>query len=364
MYKHHFVKVCFLFLSQIIISCGEEQQLIISDIADKVILEQNLAASYCFDNNVIYAGDVSNGLVNRSFDKGISWEKVYRFKKGKGAVRCIFVSHKGTIFASRDRSGELIRSEDNGSTFKTCLYLSDKNASTVWHITENKKGWLYTGEYSNLAWEEACAYIYRSKDDGKNWSIVYNNPHRSRHIHFVAVDPFTEYIYAATGDGSDRAYFIRSTDDGNSWVTLGHDSLNSEIDWQFTSIVFTPNYRILGEDDPKQSDIVRTADDLHFEKVFVPTDIERYNFWAWGRIDSRSNILFGSWTQHIPAKQKKGRGVIYLSEDEGRSWTRIVDFGIQTKKHGGTHFASNVFAEDWILCHNSGPEKSFKLRIK
>jgi photosystem II stability/assembly factor-like uncharacterized protein len=356
----------FVLLSILILTCGREPIIIVSDTVEKVSLNKDIAASYCSTDGIIYAGDVSSGTLYQSKDEGISWKTIYRFQNGEGPVRCVFASQKGTVFVSRDRTGELIRSDDHGQNFDVCLRLSDEAASVVWRMAENKQGWLFAAEYSNKCLDDSCAYIYRSKDDGINWHIVYDNPDKARHFHFVAVDPFTNYLYAAQGDGIEHASLIRSTDGGDSWITLGHDSLNSKIHWQFTSIAFTPEYRIFGEDEPEQSDIVRTSDDVNFEKVFVPQGLEKYNFWAWGRVDSRGNILFGSWTQHnsVPKqKPEKGRSVVYISYDEGTTWTRIVDFGAH-KNHAGTHYASNVTNDDWIYCHSSGSDKGFKLRIR
>jgi len=341
----------FLFFG-ILFYCEKKPKTFFHNEIEHIKLGHNIAASYNYKNEDIYAGDVESGYFYQSTDHGISWRKLYHFQNGAGPIRCVFVSHQGTIFVSRDRTGELLCSEDGGHTFVVCLNLSDQEASTVWHIVQNKKGWLFAGEYSNKRLDESCAFIYRSKDDGKNWEIVYNNPDNARHIHFVAADPYTNYLYAAMGDGDDRARLIRSEDEGNSWNTIGQNSLNPNIDWQFTSIVFTPHFRIFGEDDPIQSDIIRTKDDQHFERVFIPTGIEKHNFWSWGRIDSMGNICFGSWSQHLPLKKKRGKGVIYLSKDKGATWELVVDFGIY-KNHSGTHFASNFLENDWLLCHST-----------
>lgn len=348
-------------------SCAKEPEIIFSEEIERIVLGKNIGASYCTLDGVIYAGDASSGEMYQSRDEGNNWETVYRLKSGEGAIRCVFVSRSGTIFISRDHSGELKKSNDQGKTFNTCLELSD-HLSMIWRVAENKKGWIYAAEYSTKSFEEKCAYIYRSKNDGNDWETIYHDPN-SRHFHFIAVDPYTNYIYAATGDGKDKARLIRSVDGGDSWITLGNHSLKPEIDWQFTSIVFTPKYRIFGEDEPKQSDIVRTADDIHFEKVLVPDGSERYNFWAWGRIDSRGNILFGSWTQHAALSKyvrnipSKANGVIYLSRDEGTTWIKVMDFGAR-KNHSGTHFASNIMNGSWIYCHGSETPYGFKIRVK
>ncbi len=345
--------------------CGNEEPLvqIIDDRLEYENLSIEIGASYCY-GDLIFAGDLENGIIYCSKDTGITWEKRSTIQHGDGPVRGLFVSSKGILFASRDKSGQLMRSGDQGYSFRKCLELSSSKASTVWRMAENSLGWLFAAEYSNLSWDDNCAYIYRSKDDGKTWECIYNNPTHARHFHFVAVDPYTDYIYAARGDGNERAAFIRSTDGGDSWEILGNNNINPEIDWQFTSIAFTPHYRILGEDDPAQSDIVRTADDKYFEKVFEPDSLEQYNFWAWGRVDGSGNILFGSWTQHNYLKNiKLARGVICLSSDEGASWEKVVDFGLQ-KEHSGTHFASNVYHGAWLFCHSKSQSNGIRIRLR
>ena len=351
----------------IAVCCKNKSVVMFSDDIEYYYLEKNIASSYYSPDNILYAGDVSSGDLYRSTDGGIAWETVFRIENRIGTIRCVFISNSGTIFVSRGKSGELKRSGNKGKTFKTCLKLSN-NASVVWGMAENRKGWLYAAEYSNIDQEERCAYIYRSKNDGKDWVNIYHDPN-ARHFHFIAVDPYTGYIYAASGDGPKKASLIRSADDGDSWVTLGNKNLDPKIDWQFTSVVFTPKYRIFGEDEPPQSDIVRTADDIHFEKVLIPDGPERHNFWSWGRIDKRGNILFGSYTQHAALRKEMegvsatANGVIFLSRDEGTTWKKVVDFGLR-EDHSGTHFASNVKEGSWIYCHMEEDGKSLKIRVK
>ncbi|MBN2010363.1 hypothetical protein JW960_13540 [candidate division KSB1 bacterium] len=334
----------------------------ISDKIEYVQLPLELGASYCY-KDTIFAGDVSDGSFYNSTDEGLTWNKLTQLQDGNGTIRCVFVSSTGSIFVSRDKSGKLMKSINHGQRFEPCLFLSNKKASTVWHMAENTNGWLFVAEYSNLSWNDSCAYIYRSEDDGNTWETIYDNPTGARHFHFVDIDPYTNNIYAAYGDGKERAGFIRSVDNGDTWELIGNNKTNPDIDWQFTSIVFTPNYRILGEDEPIQSDIVRTSDDIHFEKVFIPDSLEQYNFWAWGRIDNDGNVLFGSWTQHNFLKDtvNESRGVVYLTQDEGDTWEKLIDFGLQ-EKHSGTHFASNIFNDEWIFFHSRGSNQRIKIR--
>ncbi|MDZ7292592.1 MAG: glycoside hydrolase [candidate division KSB1 bacterium] len=320
-------------------------------------LSIHISASFVTNDNIIYAGDFDGRLL-KSMDGGTTWNEIFKTDRGADGYRVVFVDSKGNIFACRDRVGFLFRSTDQGKTFHTNLELSDNDLSSCWAIAENKKGWLFASEYAQGDMSERCAYLYRSKDFGETWEVIYHNPN-ARHFHTLAIDPYTGYIYATSGDGEHEAALYRSTDEGDHWTILKRGSTQ----WQFTSIAFTRKYRFFGSDSTQGADIYRTSDDENFQLALKIPHTEKFTFWAWGRVDRNGNILFGSWTQLGYAEPKRADGVIYLSRDQGETWKKVMDFGT-TDLHSGTHYASNVAPDGWLYCHQRFSKHGFKMRVK
>ena len=79
-------------------------------------------------------------------------------------------------------------------------------------MTEDTNGNLFAGVYTTGS--ASNARIYRSTDGGANWVSVYYDS-SARHVHCVAVDESTNYIYASIGDligPWNIDYIVRSTD--------------------------------------------------------------------------------------------------------------------------------------------------------
>jgi photosystem II stability/assembly factor-like uncharacterized protein len=333
-----------------------ENSYITADV-DTVRINMSISASFVTKDGIVYAGDF-NGRLLRSADAGKTWEVLFKTKEGDDGYRVVFLDSQGNIFACRDRVGYLFRSTDDGKTFHKNLKLSNPKISSCWAIVENKKSWLFASEYAQGDQSERCAFIYRSKDFGETWETVYHNPN-ARHFHTIAIDPYTGFIYATSGDSNHEGALYRSADDGDHWEILKSGSAK----WQFTSMAFTPRYRFFGSDDTQGADIYRTADDENFEIALQAPPNERFTFWAWGRVDQHGNILFGSWTQLDYANPKRANAVIYLSHDEGKTWKKVLDFGT-ADIHFGTHYASNVAPGGWIYCHQRWPMPGFKIRVR
>lgn len=196
----------------------------------------------------------------KSLDEGESWKEmgtlsypiynIYYLTRfpivrrifGKRGVQDIKILKSGTVLVHGARGSHLWRSVDGGMTFeKVHQKMRHSFLSQGW--TE-KDGIVFYGEYApNPNYEEM--HIWKSTDDGKNWSIVYTFPAGSiRHIHAVQYDPYGDKLWVGTGDRDPECRIMYSEDDGNSFKTIGQGSQ----EWRAVSLLFTERYVYWGMD--------------------------------------------------------------------------------------------------------------------
>jgi hypothetical protein len=120
-------------------------------------------------------------------------------------------------------------------------------------MASDANGNLFLGEYG----PKEAAYsktLWKSADDGRNWSAVFTAPARNGlHIHRVVVDPYTQDVWFTTGDGSENRGVYRSTDGGTHFTRV--------FDSQATAIAFTADSIYFGEDHNKKGRISKTSRD-------------------------------------------------------------------------------------------------------
>ena len=163
-------------------------------------------------------------------------------------------------------TGALRRSTDGGTTWTTVLTPTQTFETGFWSVAENlSNNYLYTGVYTQgTQGTYDDAEIFKSTDNGATWTSVFNgtaNPivptYPLRHIHDVAVDQTTGYVYATTGDGLNRRYILRSTDGTNFSVLFSGENYSTQ---QWLKIGFGNGYRIFADDD--QGYVFITLDDV------------------------------------------------------------------------------------------------------
>ncbi|MFA5165591.1 MAG: tail fiber domain-containing protein [Candidatus Omnitrophota bacterium] len=171
---------------------------------------------------------------------------------------CVFVASNGYIYWSPWGYEKLRRSTDGGENWGDVGGFGGGIQSGIWGFSEDTvNGYLFAGVYTMAGnnYDE----IWRSIDNGANWTKEFDGA--GQHIHDVAVDPYTRYVYAtsdpgATGDGW---RILRSTDNGDNFSTIITD-----IDC--LKIAFFSGIRLFGGDDTGQ--IYKTTDDVATSIVF------------------------------------------------------------------------------------------------
>ncbi len=279
-------------------------------------------------DGTVYAS--SNQALYKCSDYGATWQELRNFSAG---LNMVYVDHSGNVYVSTDQQATpeingLWRSHDNGSTWSRVLEMEPSNS--IWGIDENNHGVLFAGIYTE-GYTATNASVLRSIDNGVSWSRVYYNA-TARHVHDVAVDKTTGYIYASVGDKLlpwNIAYVIRSTDNGATWNQIYATGP------QILAIEAVSGARLFATDDPTNGAIYRTTDDVQYTEV-LNTGEHTYGFWM------RTNYLNGRIYASFISGEGTHTGVtkIYTSDDEGATWQIYRTF-TDSEPYCGSPLASN-----------------------
>lgn len=149
--------------------------------------------------------------------------------------------------------------------FNKLLWYFDKNQQK-WHRTGAYVSWLGTWgideKDGTIMIVEYCsdtdpfARVFRSKNNGKVWEIVFYQRARGsespqvRHFHTLQVDPYTGDWYLSSGDKPNECKIWKSKDDGNTWIDVTDYNLDPSLPpkartqalFRLTSPWFTPEY--------------------------------------------------------------------------------------------------------------------------
>lgn len=227
---------------------------IISHANCELIVDNKLLAWNCIHDGKIYSTDISEetGLYV-SEDNGRTWTLL-----GEG-LKFVGINSLGYIFA---RSGIVLkRSTDNGVTWESVLTMVTGSKILQEGFAEDSTGVLYAGQYQSIE----HAIMYRSIDNGATWTVAWEDANR-QHFHGVAVDPYTDWVYAGIDDGTlAEIAMIRSKDHGATWEVIHEGRWGA-----FISMYATPDTRFFagGAQPPCIGNtIYKTTDDINFTPV-------------------------------------------------------------------------------------------------
>ncbi len=217
---------------------------------------------------------------------------------------------------------ELYRSPPNGDgsynlTKFSIVLTMPFSENYFWHghgMSESSDGhYTFFATYGDMNPGDHSGIVYRSSDNFETCETIYNDSMDARHIHFVKVDPYSDYVYVSVGDSTpthqNATYLLRSVDNGTTWVKL-QEYMDLGYFWQPTTLIFTQEYRIYGEDvSLGYSKIFRTSDDVNYETVFEH-DITG---WWYDAVKDSNDVMYFSYYQ-------ADKTVIVASEDNGTTW--------------------------------------------
>ncbi len=357
----------------------------------------------------IYAGTES-GYILTSGDDAKTWRQIYP-PAGQsplhGTVFGLFVDSKGIIYASpwtaadqvlkKNLHGFVMESRDGGLTWTKAFSL-EWPTGVAWRIAEDSHGNVFIGEYSSKIVEEGApryaGNVWRRKNHGNNsevFEVVFANPRIEpdtllNHTHYVGVDPYTDDVYAAIGDGG-VGRFIRSRRQGDpgTWETLER-GVNS----QYTAVTFTQRFLFLGMDTDRQfKKIVRWDKNENFvagnEPFWTTTGIDFYpaspipwadkGNWFWAHHVDEKALVFA----YMPYGDVMENGQlqpprIYAGTNDGAKWWRLITFppnpirNVPRWGENGPKFSSNISPSGWIYAMRGTVSdkihRGFRFRLK
>lgn len=287
--------------------------------------------------------------VRRSTDGGATWANVLVFPDVNVSGSALFIDTRGYIHAcpaGGASSSGIWTSEDDGETWTRNLDTSAlAQPGGMWGIDEDADGRVFAGYYHSHA-ATASARIYRSTD-GRAWTEVWDGVNEgisARHVHGLAVDKATGYVYAPIGDGGAWAspITVRSTDHGATWARI----LPSMP--QCVGVVCGNGFRLFGTDVPgSRACLYRTTDDVTLVEVLaVPPGMDC----LWLRIDPATGYCYAGFGG---ATQTSGTCGVWLSEDDGLTWQQVLALPI-TAAADGTSYASNTASTRILVSQVAG----------
>jgi photosystem II stability/assembly factor-like uncharacterized protein len=231
--------------------------------------------------------------------------------------RSLVVSSRGSIFISGDRQ-PLLRSGDAGRTWVKVLDMP------VWRMAEDQAtGTLYAGNYSKGPGVHAV--VVKSNDDGRTWRQVFADKSLD-HIHTLRFDPEFHRLYIAAGDGRRRGEAY-SDDAGSHWQWILRG-----IKQGYTDAAVTSSSIVWGSDDRLGRLVIAARNSpLSGETVLWSKGQQIWFVSAQG-----TQVFAGTYIEDT-----SNRGAVYLlaSNDEGRTWQKLLEYG-------GSHPGPKGFATD------------------
>jgi hypothetical protein len=308
------------------------------------ILSEPFTACCCRENRIYFGTADGKLYMADEDDDGKGWIFVGRpFTSG---FRCIFVSRRGSLFASSDglpleKNERLLRSVDGGKTWRPVI------ETGVWRMAQDAFGNVYAGNY--VFGRESIATLYKSEDDGKTWKTVFRDK-QNHHIHTVRVDETSVYI--AFGDTAEKRGQAFSPDGGASWQMLAQGPEQGHTD-----AVITEAFVFWGSDSKYGAATYRYNRRTKAEKVVLRGG--QYVWWL--AADTVHDIVyFGTMTARKTGGEKP---VIMASRDQGRTWQKLMELGSSSRNYEGFRCCSREVSKNgWLYAGLTGDRPGIRIR--
>ena len=119
------------------------------------------------------------------------------------------------------------------------LMLPKGGVAVWWSYCHDRSGNFYLGTYGDPV---SGPILLKTTDGGETWNVIFQRKRSDgyRHIHKVAIDPYTQHLWFTYGDRARGV--ITSPDEGKTWLDIGYPFDG------FTAMAFTEEMVYFGSD--------------------------------------------------------------------------------------------------------------------
>lgn len=279
-----------------------------------------------------------SGGIYRSADNGITWVKlnaidienpyIVRVTNGDNIL---FFGKNGILYRSAPPYTSYAQVLDitNNGTYTGCYTLGA-------NMVEHPDGEIFFGGYQN----ERHIRIWRSLDRGQTWELVLNILETYQHCHSLYVDITQNPIVIYAGcDGGGGVY--KTSDKGATWTDLRALNPNIPKSTDRGVLYASPKgYRLFGGETSMKGgySILKTEDDINFRPVLgTGGAIFNVNEFA-GKLIATANSADNTGYKYT---------AIYISEDDGETWTQMYISGPITSagaNDGYRYMSKDIYA--------------------
>lgn len=280
----------------------------------KIVVQNRMFSLLAVDHRgMAYGRPLSFGddrRLYRSRNEGRTWAPIHRFPS---RVDLVSVLRDNTLIAHvvTTHLTSLFRSGNHGRTWKKVFQFSPGYGTLTSHSITDDGHYAYVASYNRLAGGNHPTWVWRSADDGRNWSIIHETSGHA-HAHFIQADPYTGDIYVGYGDSDDVSAIERSADQGETWqvVCQGHPC-------RAVDIAFDPSgFAVWGQDQRKPF-IVRFDLRDHTLTQQAPLQGASYSTFRLSR------LIWLVGVAHEPVPGADPNVHLFASDDGGQSFVEV-----------------------------------------
>lgn len=183
---------------------------------------------WCTNGSWFFGLTYPSGRLVRSPDGQTGWHYA-PWSQGTLTGPIFALKSGALLIQTRNPASTLYRSEDNGATAALVLqagpdgYSDGRNAwMRAWSLVEAPHGTIIGAEYGDPLMANSGRRVFRSVDDGRTWSVVFDQGTLYKHHHAVGYHRGTGRWVIGCGDGVFERRYIYSAADGQAgtWQDL------------------------------------------------------------------------------------------------------------------------------------------------
>jgi len=198
---------------------------------DIVVSDDSGFSSLSFANSQVGYCATMDEAVLKTVDGGRNWIRISLPASTAKQVRCITTIGDSIVLAG-DNFGRLFRSSNAGQTWDSIAWDTASSGSGQWVLFPHAFEF-FGNELTVLGSPDYINYVYRSRDSGRTWNVLFDSTRRSP-LPPLALESFAMRPNGTGIRAGTPGLIQRTTDSGNTWVTTAYSIMTT-----FNAIAFT-----------------------------------------------------------------------------------------------------------------------------